>query len=106
VSWIPAGVGWGLCPSCSGPAFHSAIARLNASEESVYLFVVDNDKEQFNILGPLADDRPWLERAFTAQREGRSVRTFIADSGLGTLDALAADYTRRTKLSFTDSPLL
>jgi hypothetical protein len=72
----------------------------------VYLFVVDNDKELFNILGPLADDRPWMERAYAAQREGRSVRTFTADTGLGTLENLAADYTRRTKLSYTQSPLL
>jgi len=76
------------------------------SAKLIYLFVVDSDRELFNILGPLTDDRPWLERAFAAQREGRRIRTFTADTGLGTVETLAADYTRRTKLAFTEAPLL
>ena len=42
--------------------------------EPFFLLLVDEDKREFAILGPLADDRHWIDRACEAKQAGRRVR--------------------------------
>ena len=46
--------------------------------EPFYLFLVDDDRKIFNVIGPISDDRVWIDRCAEAQRSGRTVRCFSA----------------------------
>jgi hypothetical protein len=39
-----------------------------------FLIVIDNDRKQFTVEGPLVDDQPWNSAIAAAQRKGRRVR--------------------------------
>src|SRR5262245_17854612 len=45
---------------------------MNKSE--LFLIVVDEDRKQFTVEGPLADDRPWNAAIAAAQQEGRKIK--------------------------------
>ena len=40
----------------------------------LFLIVVDEDRKQFTVEGPLADDRPWNAAITAAQQEGRKIK--------------------------------
>ena len=48
------------------------------SIEPFYLFLVDDDRKIFNVIGPISDDRAWLDRGAEVQKSGRNVRCFTA----------------------------
>jgi hypothetical protein len=44
------------------------------SNKPFYVFLIDEDKNTFNIEGPMTDDTVWLEKGANAQNKGRNVR--------------------------------
>ena len=57
---------------------------------SFVLVVVDRDRDEFTVEGPMTDDRPWNKAVIDAQRVGRNIRCF----GMGdmTPDDAAAEW--------------
>lgn len=51
--------------------------RQNPSRKSFFLAVLDGDRGEFSIEGPMADDRPWNHAVVLAQRAGRRVRCLV-----------------------------
>ena len=39
-----------------------------------FLIVIDNDRKQFTVEGPLVDEQPWSSAIEAAQNKGRKVR--------------------------------
>ena len=54
------------------------------------LVVMDHDRREFAVEGPMTDDRPWNRAVVQAQRLGRNLRCF----GMGDInpDAAAAEW--------------
>ena|SRR5262245_292079 len=48
--------------------------RLLMKESELFLIVVDEDRKQFSVEGPLADDGPWNAAIKAAQQEGRKIK--------------------------------
>jgi hypothetical protein len=57
------------------------------------LIVVDRDKGEFTVEGPMTDDRPWNTAVVEAQRVGRNLRCF----SMGDMppDAAASEWQAR-----------
>jgi hypothetical protein len=51
-----------------------------------FLIVVDHDKNEFTVEGPMFDDQPWNRAVMSAQNQGRNVRCF--NGGPSRLEAL------------------
>ena len=60
--------------------------RMDKSE--YFLIVIDEDRKQFTVEGPLADDQPWNSAIASAKREGRRLRCCNIGS-LSRADAIA-----------------
>jgi hypothetical protein len=45
------------------------------SKPESFLVVVDDDRKQFTVEGPLTDERPWNVAITAAQQEGRKVKS-------------------------------
>jgi hypothetical protein len=45
-------------------------------QSETFLIVIDEDRKQFAVEGPLADVQPWNRAVATAQEGGRNVRGF------------------------------
>jgi hypothetical protein len=60
--------------------------RMDKSE--YFLIVIDEDRKQFTVEGPLADDQPWNNAIASAKREGRRLRRCNIGS-LSRADAIA-----------------
>lgn len=69
--------------------------------ESFLKFVVDEDRRQFKILGPMADDRWLLDRLSKLKKEGRQVRCFTAPLK-SDKRALASQYEAQTGYACVD----
>jgi hypothetical protein len=50
------------------------------------LIVVDRDRGEFTVEGPMSDDRPWNKAVVNAQKIGRNIRCF----GMGDMEPDAA----------------
>ena len=48
--------------------------RVLMKESELFLIVVDEDRKQFSVEGPLADDGPWNAAIKAAQQEGRKIK--------------------------------
>lgn len=55
---------------------HTAF-RASRSPKSFFLAVLDGDRGEFSVEGPMADDRPWNHAVVLAQRAGRRVRCLV-----------------------------
>jgi hypothetical protein len=45
-------------------------------QSEIFLIVIDEDRKQFAVEGPLADVQPWNRAVAAAQEGGRNVRSF------------------------------
>jgi uncharacterized OB-fold protein len=70
-----------------------------------YLIVVDEDQRLFNVIGPMADDRPWNDRVVNAQKTGRLVRCFTPPDGQ-TRDQLITSGQHDLGLTYTDELII
>jgi hypothetical protein len=69
--------------------------------ESLYKYVVDEDRKQFEILGPIADDRWLLDKLSQLKKEGRHVRFFTAPLSADKR-TLASQYEAQTGYTYVD----
>ena len=69
------------------------------------LYIVDYDKQIFNIIGPLKDDTLWNKKVIEAQKAGRDVRCF---SGPDNEDREygAREYSKQMGFTFTEESVL
>jgi hypothetical protein len=44
------------------------------SRPAFFLIVIDEDRNQFTVEGPMCDDRPWNRAVANAQTEGRRIK--------------------------------
>ena len=44
--------------------------------EEQYIVIVDDDKHQWGIAGPTADDTRWTDRVWAEQQRGRNIRCY------------------------------
>lgn len=51
------------------------------TNELLHLVIQDEDRSLFTVVGPMADDTPWIERVCAAQKTGRCVRCSSAGRG-------------------------
>lgn len=56
-----------------------------------YLFVVDDDKHEFCVEGPMQDDTQWINGVVDAQKRGRQVR--CSTSSMTTATAAAQEWS-------------
>jgi hypothetical protein len=62
------------------------------------LVVIDDEKREFVVEGPMMDDTPWINAIVAAQDKGRKVRCFNP----GNMDALAAGRFGRYDLGYLE----
>ena len=56
---------------------HSGDGKWEVAEmRPFFLVIMDDDRKEFAIEGPLLDDRSWNDAISTAQSEGRNIRCF------------------------------
>ena len=62
----------------SRPAQHRlADRRAACGARPFFLAVLDSDRGEFSVEGPMVDDRPWNHAVVLAQRAGRRVRCLV-----------------------------
>src|SRR5262245_4563457 len=64
-----------------------------------YLFVVDWDRKQFCVLGPMSDDRDLIAKVVAAQETGRDVRCFSGPVDPD-MERVIAEYARQNRLQY------
>jgi hypothetical protein len=57
-----------------GSGSNAGAHRLLMGKSEFFLIVIDEDRKQFTVEGPVADDRPWSTAIAAAQHEGRRIR--------------------------------
>jgi hypothetical protein len=55
-----------------GSGSNAGAHRLLVGKSEFFLIVIDEDRKQFTVEGPVADDRPWSTAIAAAQHEGWS----------------------------------
>ncbi len=73
--------------------------------EPFFLLVIDDRQRAFNVIGPLTDDRAWVDTLWEHKQAGRAIRMCHAPAT--TSAAKVADgYTAQTQYRFLLEPLI
>jgi hypothetical protein len=72
--------------------------EVNLPQHQFFYVVVDSDKKQFTVEGPMSDDNAWNKAVVAAQGNDREINGFaVPTTTLGSADAVADRYAAEYK---------